>query len=171
MARQKPLQGEVFARSKGYFFCMWFLKQLHNLVFRRESSIFFQTCHILSLCVGVLTLPGKKKKKKRRIHCWVVYQKVLPVTGSWDRCSGVPEEDGFLSCFALMLSFVAQHRTGSHHRSEHVRVRHRIADGCRSVRRMPLNPLPYRQMVDKPFFHVTPPACLMKKTNQDDLMF
>lgn len=65
MARQKPLQGEVFARSKGYFFCMWFLKQLHNLVFRRESSIFFQTCHILSLCVGVLTLPGKKKKKKK----------------------------------------------------------------------------------------------------------
>lgn len=60
---------------KGGLFCMWFLKQLHKLVFRRDSSIFSQTCPIWSLCVGVPTLPWRGK---RWIPCWVVYQ-----TGGW----------------------------------------------------------------------------------------
>lgn len=69
------------------------------------------------------------------------------MTGSWHGYSGVPEEDRFLSCFTLMLAFVTQHRTGSHHCSKHVRARHCITNVCHSIRRMSrraLRPLLYR---------------------------
>ena len=150
---------------------MWFLKQLHNLVFRKESSVFFQTCHILSLCVGVPTLP---EKKKRRIHCWVVYEKALPVTGSWDGCSGVPEK--IISFRVLLSCFLLRHNIALDHII--------VANICMCIITSPMCVIasegchaglstlsPITQLVDKPFLHVTPRACLMKKTDQGGLTF
>lgn len=133
-ARQKPLQGEGFASPKGYFFYMWFLKQLHNLVFRSESSIFFQICHILSVCVGVPTLPGKKKKKTNSSLGCLLESAACGGQLGWMLWR-------FPSCFALLLSFVAQHYRGKP-RCAH----YPIADACCSVRRMShraLNLLPH----------------------------
>lgn len=87
---------------------MWFLKQMHNLVFRREASVFSQTCHILNLCVGVPALLGEKKENSLFgcLSASAACDRQLQCVLSGTRAGSLP------LVVTLMLCLVAQHCTG-----------------------------------------------------------